>query len=332
MPKLYIEEYKKSLYGKTIFIACREGILRDYFSAVIGDIKFLNRIGSKTVLFHNISNRFANRKHFVELESRLPHTQIVRVPSDQDFYAFVLSYRKQMHKLIFLERKYLIDHDEHRINALNTSKARESFQAYGDVIANQNFKSIIEPICQKIEQGCIDRVHILPAGKQTIRHELFTIEGSGTLIANNFTESFDRVRTDDDVRMVADIIKIYQRKGFIKPRSRAYIQSNRDNFYSVKIDGILVGCAERISLSPTAVELGALAISTKFRNQRVGVFLINAFIEEMKQQGVKQLISLTSNPRLEALYDSMGFELAGPGEFSTRQAQSPTRKMYVKTL
>ena len=46
MPQLYIEEYTRTLAGRMVCIVFREGILRDYFQAVIADIKRpLNRLG-----------------------------------------------------------------------------------------------------------------------------------------------------------------------------------------------------------------------------------------------------------------------------------------------
>lgn len=332
MPKLYIKKYGQTLKDQTIVIAVREGIFRDNFTDIINDIKFLNRFKIRTILFHNISNRFANQKHFIEMETRLPQTRVIRVPPNQDFYKFVLDFQDRMDKIIFLERKFLIDHNNERINALNTQKTRECIRAYRDLIANTNFKGIIDKICSKIESGVIKRVHILPAGKKTIRCELFSIEGSGTMIANNFTETFGPVRTGDDLQMIAGILKIYRRLGFIKPRSKAYIEEHRDNFYMVKIDDILVGCAEKIKLDNKTVELGALAISTKFRNQRVGIFLINAFMAEMKNQGFRRIISLTINPRLEGLYNFLKFKSGCPPELEPRQARSPDKKMFIKQL
>ena len=85
MPRLYIEEYTRALSGKTVCVACREGILRDHFEKVIADIKFLNRQGIRTRFYHNIPNRFANQKYFKILEDRLPETRIVRVAPDMDF-------------------------------------------------------------------------------------------------------------------------------------------------------------------------------------------------------------------------------------------------------
>ncbi|MBW2592882.1 MAG: GNAT family N-acetyltransferase [Deltaproteobacteria bacterium] len=332
MPKLYIKKYGQVLNGQTIVIAVREGIFRDNFTDIINDIKFLNRFQVRTILFHNISNRFANRKHFAEMETRLPQTRIIRVPADQDFYRYVLNFQGRMDKIIFLERKFLMDHSHERINALNTQKTRECIRTYRDLIANTNFKGVIDKICRKIDSGDIERVHILPAGKKSIRCELFSIEGSGTMIANNFTETFEPVRTNEDLRMIAGILKIYRRLGFIKPRSRAYLEEHRDNFYIVKIDDILVGCAEKIQIDDKTVELGALAISTKFRNQRVAVFLINAFMAEMKNQGFKNVVSLTANPRLEDLYTFLKFKTGCPPGLELRQARSPDKKMFVNRL
>ena len=86
MPKLYIDEYTRALKDKHVFIACREGILRDHFNDILADIKFLNRQGVRTTLFHNLPNRFSNQKHFKRLAERLPETSIIRIPAEDDFY------------------------------------------------------------------------------------------------------------------------------------------------------------------------------------------------------------------------------------------------------
>ena len=218
MPKLYVDEYTKSLSGKQVFIACREGILRDHFSDIIADIKFLNRQGVFTTLFHNISNRFSNQKHFREIADRLPETCVVKVLPEVDFYHHVLEYRDPVFKIIFLERKYLVDQKGLKINAITTQRIRQTIGGYGDLIGNVNFKSTLEMICQKIDHGSIDRVHILPVGRFTIKHELFSIEGSGTLIANNYQEALVKVSGEHEAQIVARILSMYKRERFLKPR------------------------------------------------------------------------------------------------------------------
>jgi len=332
MPQLYIEEYTRALAGKTVCVACREGILRDHFGAVVADIKFLIRQGVKTVLYHNIPNRFANQKYFRELEERLPETRIVRLLPEIDFYNFILDHEEQVHKLIFLERKALLDQEGRVINALTTPGVRQNFADWGECIANVNFKSMLERICAKIDNGQYDRVFILPAGKNAIKYELFTIEGHGSLIANNFVEQFKPMTAEEDVRLIKGILKLYQYQGYLKPRTEAYLREHWKNFYVTLIDGIVVGCVEKKVIDVQTAEIAALAISTKFRSQRVGVFTVKAFMERERQQGYTRFISLTNNPTLGKLYERLGFTPCTDERYAERQAQSPDVTMYCKEV
>lgn len=332
MPQLYVEEYTRALSGKTVCIACREGILRDNFDAVIADIKLLNRLKIKTALYHNIPNRFANQKYFRLLGDRLPETRIVRVSPEVDFYTHVLDHEENVHKLIFLERKAMIDQTGHKINVMTTQGVRQSINNWGDLIANINFKGVLESICTKIDSGHYDRVHILPAGKNAIKHELFTIEGFGTLIANNFVERFQPVAREGDVRVIEGILKLYKSEGFLKPRARSYLMEQRDQFYVTLIDDIVIGCVEKKIIDARTVEIAALAISAKFRNLRIGVFTVQAFMDTLSKQGFTRFISLTNNPTLKKLYLAMGFEPCRRPEYLDRQAVSPGVAMYLKQL
>ena len=332
MPRLYIDEYTRELSGRHVFIACREGILRDHFHHIVADIKFLNRQQVLTTLLHNLPNRFANRKHLRELSERLPETRIIRIPSGHDFYDGVMGYDTPMRKVIFLERKFLVDRQGNKINALNTHSARDEFKAAGEMIGNVNFRNTLERICLEIESGTCDRVHILPAGKNTIKHELFTIEGSGTLIANNFTEEFSPLKTDEEIKIVFGIMELYRKQGFLKPRSKGYIHDHRHNFFVTRIDGIVVGCVEKKAIDDQTAEMGALVISTRFRNQRVGIFTVKAFITEMARQGYSRIISLTNNPRLQKLYGQLGFAPIGSNRYRERQMQSENVTMYFLAI
>lgn len=332
MPRLYIEEYTRALEGKTVCVACREGILRDNLNAVISDLKLLNRHHIKTALYHNIANRFANQKYFRLLSERLPETRIVRVSPEIDFYTYVLDHEENVFKLIFLERKALVDHEGNKISAVTTKGVRRSITAWGDLIANTNFKGVLERICARIDSGQYERVFILPAGKNAIKHELFTIEGVGTLIANNFLERFQPVATEDEVHLIDGILKLYKSEGYLKPRTKAYLIEHRHNFYVTTVDDIVVGCVEKKKVDARTVEIAALAISTRFRNQKVGVFTVQAFIEESKKNGITRFISLTNNPNLKRLYQTLGFERCQREEFSDRQAASPGVALFLLEL
>jgi N-acetylglutamate synthase-like GNAT family acetyltransferase len=330
MPRFYIEEYTCVLSGKRVSIACREGILRDHLEAIVTDIKFLDRYGIHTKLYHNMANRFANQHVFRHLSERLPRTRIVRLLPDLDFYSQVLDAEEDVYKVIFLERKALVDHKGRKINALTTQGVRDEVNAWGDLIANVNFKSVMERICSKIESGQCDRVHILPAGKNAIKNELFTIEGYGTLVANNFEEYFQSVSDPREVSIIDGILKLYRHEGFLKPRTESYLREHYADFYITLIDNIVVGCVEKKIIDRQTVEIGALAISTRFRNQRIGLYTVQAFMETMSRQGFRCFVSLTNNPALQKLFTTLGFRSARDDEYTSRQGASPGVVMYVK--
>ncbi len=332
MAQLYLNEYVKNLVGRPVCIAGREGILRDHFNEIVADIKFLVRKDIRTTLFHNLPNRFANQKLLKKLELRLPATSIIRIAPELDFYEAVLEHPDTAYKLIFLERRYLIDNKGNKINTLTTGRVREGMEDFGDLIANVNFRDTMNRLCEKIETGRCDRIHILPAGKNVIKHELFTVEWTGTMIADNFTEELRQVQTDEEVAIVHRILTMYKRAGFLKPRSKEYLSRNRQRFYVTAIDGIVVGCLEQKVIDKRTVELGALAISTRFRNQRVGVYTVNAFMQAMSAQGYSRFISLTKNPRLQALFLQLGFVEESPPEYQRRQNERPDVKMFFMAI
>ena len=331
MPHLYVKEYTRHLIGKRIAIACREGILRDQLGNIISDIKFLNRHGIFTTLFHNLPNRLANQKIVTELEKKLPDTELVRIPPDVDFYHDVLASADIQFKLIFLERQCLHDKDGNKINTLTSSRFRSGDMEMADFVNNVNFRDALTQICEKIESGACERVHILQAGKGSIKEELFSVEGSGTMIADNFTEEFRQVSTEQDVKIVERILSMYKRSGYLKPRPKGYVEKYYDHFFVTAIDSIVVGCVETKEIDRETVELGALAISTRFRNQRIGVFTVSAFIAEMRGRGYVNFISMTRNPRLQELLLKMGFALEESGRWPKRREMSPGVPMYFKT-
>jgi predicted GNAT family N-acyltransferase len=91
----------------------------------------------------------------------------------------------------------------------------------------------------------------------------------------------------------------------------------------------VVGCAEKIPLDEKTVELGALAISSRFRNQQIGLLLITSFIDEMKATGFSRIISLTNNEKLARMYLDLGFQCLSPAGLKFRQDQSPGVKMFL---
>jgi len=104
--------------------------------------------------------------------------------------------------------------------------------------------------------------------------------------------------------------------------------AHRHNYFVTLIDGIVVGCVEKKIIDPQTAEIAALAISTRFRNQRVGVFTVKAFMDTLGHEGYRHFISLTNNPKLKKLYLMMGFTRCRDNQYKDRHAASPGVDMY----
>lgn len=173
-------------------------------------------------------------------------------------------------------------------------------------------------------------MQIQPVGKNTINHEAFAAARSAAHTTDDCRLTFCRVWSDDEVSIVYRILATYQRSGYLRPRTKGYLDKNRHRFYVTAIDGIVAGCVERKVIDHRTVELGALAINSSFRNRRLGVYTVNSLLALMKSQGYTRFISLTNNPRLKTLFTHLKFVEQSRPEYQERQAQSPNVRMFVK--
>jgi amino-acid N-acetyltransferase len=177
-----------------------------------------------------------------------------------------------------------------------------------------------------------EKMQLLPFAKNPINNDILAFKNPFTLAAKDHLRTFRQIRFDDDLSIVYRILKAYQPLGYLKPRTETYLEKNRDRFYITSIDGIVAGCVEQKIINNQTVELGALAISNCFCNQRMGLYTVNSFLALMKAKGFKRFLSLTNNPRLKTLFHYLGFVQEYPSEYQDRQAQSPHVKMFFKTF
>lgn len=340
MPKLYTKEYKRIYEGSHFVASCREGMLRGNFDNIVSNIKYLTRSGIKTSLLHSIPNRYSNRKIFLELERKLPDTQIKRVPieSNVNYYDYAMDYAEEIaaDKLIFVENTFLRDERGQRIGSMTTDKLRRKQEKgtpgrYSDSIDNPNLQEIFERICAFLEENQLSRIHIIPNVKNAIRHEVFSVEGVGTLIANNFKQILSRAETGE-VDKIERILRPYFKHGLLKSRNKEYIQDHMDQFFFSKIDDIPVGCMQLIPVDERTLELGAFAVTVRFRGQDVGFFLLQEAENLVRSEQRSRLISLTNNRKLQEMYTKNDFTKGTPKDLIQRQDKSPLVSMFYKSI
>ena len=102
------------------------------------------------------------------------------------------------------------------------------------------------------------------------------------------------MRTDAEAAIVYRILQMYKHSGFLKPRTKAYLNNNRHRFFVTTIGrhrggGVL----SRKSLTPQTVELGAFGhIHPLSQPAEWGVHTVESFMASMTSQGYTRFISL----------------------------------------
>jgi amino-acid N-acetyltransferase len=148
-------------------------------------------------------------------------------------------------------------------------------------------------------QACrhgVDRVHVVGCEVDGgLLTELFTRDGSGTLLMKNHSEVI-RPATIDDVGGILDLIGPLEQQAVLVKRSRELLETEISRFMLVvHPEGLLLGCAALYPTSEQGVgELACVATHAEFHGQGIASRLFDAIVADAQQQGLNKLFVLTT--------------------------------------
>ena len=157
----------------------------------------------------------------------------------------------------------------------------------------------------------VKRVHIISYARDgAMLQELFTRDGSGTLITH---DPYEEIRTAEieDVGGLIEMLEPLEEQGILVRRSRRKLENEISHFAVVERDGMIIGCAALYPLpaSPGEVpagEIACVAIHPNYRKSSRGSELM-AFLENRAMsKGLRQLFVLTTRTAL--WFQEQGFE------------------------
>lgn len=163
--------------------------------------------------------------------------------------------------------------------------------------------------------------------------ELFTLEGSGTLISQNPQEQLRSAKMEDVVG-VLELLAPLEEKGILVRRGREVLETEIDRFRILVKDGMVLGCAALYPYSNQMAELACVAIHKDYRGGDRGDRLLKTLETEAKNQGIKQLFVLTT--QTAQWFEERGFKAASvdilPQEKQGMYNLQRNSKVFVKTL
>lgn len=141
----------------------------------------------------------------------------------------------------------------------------------------------------------VSRIHLLNYQKDgAILEELFTTDGSGTMISQ---ERFDTIRQahSNDIMGIMALIRPLEAQGVLICRSKERLEEDIEHFYVMERDGKILGCAALYPLSEDSAEIASIAIDTAYRSGHRGSQLLQFVESQAKNLGFSKMFALTTH-------------------------------------
>jgi len=181
----------------------------------------------------------------------------------------------------------------------------------------------------------VSRTHILPRRQNgVLLTELFTRDGSGTLVTAAQWETL-RQASIDDVSGILELIQPLEEAGVLVRRSREYIETEIGQFIVIERDGAVIGCAALYPFPDDGMaELACLVIHPNYRKGGRGDQLLAHVQQRARAQDLNQLFVLTT--RTAHWFRERGFVPADiaqlPGRRKDLYNWQRNSKVFIKHL
>ncbi|MGP4952489.1 amino-acid N-acetyltransferase, partial [Psychrobacter sp. T6-1] len=198
---------------------------------------------------------------------------------------------------------------------------------------NQELCYFLHCASKACRQG-VHRTHIISYAKNgALLEELFTRDGSGTLISHDPYEEIRRA-TIDDVIGLTELLAPLEEQGILVSRSRERLEQEIDNYSVIERDGMVLGCAALYPLSKDSAEVACVAVHSEYRNGSRGADLLAFLEQQARSHGLHKLFVLTT--RTAHWFVEQGFEEvdadALPKERLEQYHNGRNSKVFQKTL
>ena len=193
-----------------------------------------------------------------------------------------------------------------------------------------NVKTVRDAACRACEQG-VPRTHVLSFQQDgALLTELFTHDGSGTLISSLDYEQA-RQATLDDIASVIELLNPLEETGVLVRRSRELLEQEISRFRVLERDGRVIACAALYPFDAEGCgELAALTTHPDYRGNGRGQRLIQLISEEARASGLARLFVLTT--QTEHWFIEQGFSEADRNQLPEAKQQLYNLQRNSKVL
>ncbi len=124
--------------------------------------------------------------------------------------------------------------------------------------------------------------------------ELYTRDGSGTMITTDTYEGL-RQATIDDVGGVLELIQPLEQQNILAHRSREQLELEIEQFTVIERDGMIIACAALYPYDRHCAELACVAVHPDYQRQGRAHELLQHIEQQCLQKDIQQLFILTTH-------------------------------------
>lgn len=141
----------------------------------------------------------------------------------------------------------------------------------------------------------VERCQVISYGDDcAMLEELFTHDGSGTLVAKDDYEQ-SRTATIDDVGGILELIEPLEQQGVLLKRSRELLETEIRHFRLLERDGRILACAALYPFPEEGCgELACIVSHPEYRGGHRGQRLLRELEQEARKQGLDRVFVLTT--------------------------------------
>lgn len=114
-----------------------------------------------------------------------------------------------------------------------------------------------------LEQG-VKRAHILTLKQGSLLQELYTRDGSGTLVSKDIYEGIRQANVND-VTGIYELISPLIKAGTLVDRPKAVLEKDIENYYVYTRDNLVVACGQLKKFEDSFAEIGCLVVRREYR-------------------------------------------------------------------
>jgi len=183
-----------------------------------------------------------------------------------------------------------------------------------------------------LEAG-VKRVHLISPNDGGLLQELYTRDGSGTMISGDLYDGINRAKVDD-VTAIYEVITPLVEKGTVVGRTKAELEREIEQYHVYTRDGLLVACGQLKMFEDGYAEIGCLVVNPLYRSKGRGDAMLGYLGRLCVEAGATNLFVLSTQAMewfIERGFDEVGVDLLPPSRQATYNYNRGS-KIYMKKI